>query len=188
VLAGLFGRAPHPELNIIVRFRTAEGTATPSRVGQLRFDVSVFNNGRGIVEGIFFGAETKLPTGCNAYFDATEVAVHRIGGENWDRWSFTKDGRYRLTMISKSFPPLPPGSENTILELRLEIPADVASDIVIDLTCGARNGPGVAHTIVLPANVLVLAIDHYTTDYDIPTLRKSGDDLIKKNIEACLAQ
>ena len=31
VLAGLFGRAPHPELNIIVQFLRADGTHTPNR-------------------------------------------------------------------------------------------------------------------------------------------------------------
>jgi hypothetical protein len=91
VLAGLFGRAPHPALDIVVKYsRYIRGT----RPSQLRFTIYARNTGRGIADDLFFIAETTLPEGCEASFATTE---------HWDDWTI---GR-RRTSVSKSFPPLP---------------------------------------------------------------------------------
>jgi Putative DNA-binding domain len=74
VLAGLFGRAPHPELEITVKYF---GPLTRSRPCRLGFGIYTRNIGRGIAEDIFFSAETVLPEGCQSAFANTE---------HWDAW------------------------------------------------------------------------------------------------------
>jgi Putative DNA-binding domain len=179
VLAGLFGRAPHPELNIDVRFLGQADAYSSAWPCKLKFEIYVVNDGRGIAEELFFSAETKLPTSCNASFPVTE---------QWRHWRITKDGRDRFTMISSAFPHLPPGTENLVVELLLIFGNAVADDIVIDLVCGTRNGPGVARTITLPRTVMAAALEHYTHLYDTPAEKMPGDDLHKWRIANYLAK
>jgi hypothetical protein len=175
VLAGLFGRAPHPELKIVVQFAGPRNAYSRSRQTQLGFGISIANVGRGIAEDLFFGAETNLPSGCQAYFPLTE---------HWKGWRVAN----RFTMISQSFPGLPPGSENSVVELVLEFSTEVEGDIVIDLTCGTRNGPGVARTIMFPSAILKPALEHYTHPYDTVELRKPGDQQYERLIRDCLVK
>jgi hypothetical protein len=110
VLAGLFGRAPQPKLNIKVDLQRADGAFTP-QVCNMFFDIELFNSGRGLAEGLFLTAELTLPKGSRFYFSMEMPHA-------WNSWQ----GEHDFTMISKTFPPLPPGPGVKILTLRLEIP------------------------------------------------------------------
>jgi hypothetical protein len=171
VLAGLFGRAPHPELEIVIKYSGPMNRALPCRLG---FGIYARNTGRGIAEDIFLSAETQLPEGCQASFPSTE---------HWDAWSIGN----RRTLVSKSFPRLPPGSENMIVELILIFGREVRGDVAIDLTCGARNGPGVTRTITLPAVALHQAVEHYIFTYDNATAMTAADKIHEQLITECLA-
>jgi hypothetical protein len=145
--------------------------ALPCRLG---FGIYARNTGRGIAEDIFLSAETQLPEGCQASFPSTE---------HWDAWSIGN----RRTLVSKSFPRLPPGSENMIVELILIFGREVRGDVAIDLTCGARNGPGVTRTITLPAVALHQAVEHYIFTYDNATAMTAADKIHEQLITECLA-
>jgi Putative DNA-binding domain len=71
VLAGLFGRAPHPQLELAVLFRSPQATAGGFPV-KLTFPIAAINVGRGIAEDLFFLAEEDLPEKCEASFVKTE--------------------------------------------------------------------------------------------------------------------
>jgi hypothetical protein len=171
VLAGLFGRAPHPELEIVVKYSGPMSRNRPCRLG---FGIYARNTGRGIAEDIFFSAETKLPEACQANFATTE---------HWEAWSIGN----RRTLVSNSFPRLPPGSENMIVDLILTFGQPVTGDVVIDLTCGARNGPGVTRTITLPVVALHPAVEHYVFSYDTSAAREAADRIYERSIMDCLA-
>ncbi len=171
VLAGLFGRAPHPELEVIVKYTGPRNRSWPC---QLSFAIYARNNGRGMAEDIFLNADWVLPEGCQASFPSTE---------HWEAWTTGN----RRTFVSKSFPRLPPGSENMIVGLILNFGREVASDVVINLSCGTRNGPGVAHTITLPATALRPALKHYVQRYDTEAARAAADKLYEEAIRASLA-
>jgi len=141
----------------------------------LRFNIDVSNSGRGLAEDIFFGAELTLPDGGS--FDFHMEVPH-----DWRSWR----GPRQFTMMSKAFPPLPPGSDIRILVLRLAIPFPVADDVVVALTCGSRNGPGAARTIFLPSTILAPAVEHYTHPYGTQAQKGSGDQLHEGAIKECL--
>jgi hypothetical protein len=173
VLAGLFGRAPHPELKLVVQFRGFNGSVGRFPI-QLTFQIDVLNVGRGIAEDLFFLADEDLPANCIASFPRTE---------HWEGW---KNGT-QTTLISKSFPRLPPGSQNVIVDVLLSFPTLPAGDVVLDLTCGSRSGPGVNRRIVFPADALLRpALEQFTTVYPNATARKPGDDHWRNQIAAHL--
>jgi Putative DNA-binding domain len=171
VLAGLFGRAPHPQLEATVKYTGPKNRAWPCQLG---FAIYARNNGRGLADDIFFSAEWVLPEGCQPSFPTTE---------QWEAWTTGN----RRTFVSKSFPRLPPGSENMIAGLVLNFGRDVSSDAVIDLTCGSRNGSGVARRITLPAAVLHPALLHYVQRYDTEAARAAADKIYEESITASLA-
>jgi hypothetical protein len=89
-------------------------------------------------------------------------------------------------MVSTSFPPLPPGSQNTIIDIVLQFHAVPDRDAVVDLTLGCRNGPGVSRRITLPMRVLNPAVQQYATGNSNPAAKKAGDNHYTKEIEMCL--
>jgi hypothetical protein len=107
------------------------------------------NNGRGLAEGVFLNAEVKgLPERATAYWHADEM---------WHTWTET----HRLTMVSKAFPPLPPGSGRRVLNIDLRVLDPTHDDVIIAITCGSRNGAGTAKTIVLPSEVLAPIVEFF---------------------------
>jgi hypothetical protein len=100
----------------------------------------------------------------------------------WNSWR----REHQLTMMSRTFPPLPPGSVVTIITLRLELPFPVDNDVSIDLTCGSKNGPGTARTIFLPNTILTPAVKHYTFQYDSLSQRQAADKVYEPAIKECL--
>jgi hypothetical protein len=178
VLAGMFGRIPHPELNL--RLRLIAGSAIPpGKTCEIRIGIAAANLGRGIAEGLYLRAELRVAPRVNLYF--------AVNQEQWERWSTTADGRLIFTMVSSNFPPLPPGSRNDLVEMTLRIDGDVADDVTIELTCGPRNGPATARTIVFPKQLLADAVEHYTHSYGNLADRKAGDDLHGRALERCVA-
>ena len=177
VLAGLFGRVPHPDLQISVSFLSMRRMAGQFACS-LALDVSVINNGRGIAEQLFLGVEMELPPNC---YDEIKSP-----SEAWDGWKTKKDNRIHFAMISNSLS-LPPDFEKMVLKIELRIHNPDPGDIVIDFTWGSRNGPGGARSITLPADLMAKAIEHYLQDYPNEVLKKAWDQKFEAQFSACLA-
>ena len=174
VLAGLFGRAPHPSLELLVRLFPIEGIPTPLSVCTMRLEVSVFNNGRGFAEDIFFMADRNYLTGCSVAYEFAD---------GWTRRTSKIGVRDRLTALSAGFPPLPPGSQNVICTMKVDLMPSVSGDLIVDLTCGSRNAPATARNIVIPSDVLLSAVEHYVHHYPNGAEKKAGDALHQEAIQ-----
>jgi len=176
VLAGLFGQSPLANLELIVRLQTITGSAQPNRSCRITMEVSVFNSGRGIADDLFLNTELKLPVGCHATF---------VQNNAFSVWRNTKDGRDRRTMMSNTFPPLPPGAENQVMTFVLDI-TRADADIIVDLDCGIRRGPGTSFSLILPQRVLAPALEHYTHAYQDVGSKRAGDAIHETAIQECL--
>jgi hypothetical protein len=112
VLAGLFGRVPYPDLQILVSLRSI--ASIPGKGCDLLVEVSVINAGRGLAEQLFLGVETEERR-------PNYLVDFLIPVAGMNRWRKDKDSRVYFTMISNSFfPALPPNSENVVLTIRIE--------------------------------------------------------------------
>ena len=179
VLAGMFGRAPQPRLNIIAQLRTVHNSSTVPGRWLAMLEISLANDGRGIAEDVFINVEVAAPPTCIATFEITE---------QWTRWRTNRDGRDRFTAIANSLPPrpppIPPGAEALVLVIRAEFGPRIDGDLAITLGCGAKTGPGAARQIVLPRPALQAAADHYTNQDRDKTAKASNDSLHERALAA----
>jgi hypothetical protein len=173
VLAGLFGRAPQPNVAPVIRFNVAEGSK-PTVIFNL--GVSVTNDGRGIAEEIFCVAEAKRPSGSKVAFPYDK--------DHYRGWRTLSDGRDCFTLLL-SQAVLPPGTEQYAFGIQIECTRG-QGDVVFTVSCGSRGGPGAAQTIVIPGPIVDAAIEHYGHQYPNAVLKKNGDELQEFRIRAYL--
>jgi hypothetical protein len=174
VLAGLFGRTPQPQLCIAVKLRKLDDQNGGC---QITLDVEILNNGRGLADDIFLNGEcTGLPTRASCYW--------HVNTDLWDRWSRGN----QFTIVSKTFSRLPPGSGRDILEICLQIFDPIQDDVVLAITCGSRNGPGTARTIIFPHAVIARVVEHYIGDSPRnPRDRMIVEKMCLEHIMKCLS-
>jgi hypothetical protein len=171
VLAGLFGRMPYPDLQIFVTH------SMRAEVGVLELSVSIMNKGRGMAEQLFLLVDAS----------SRKCRLSWPTGEEWHRWTEQSGGRVRFTIISSSFPPLPPGSKNKVAEIEIGLSEPEPENVVIDMTCGSRSGPGSACMIILPAGLISNLTEHLYRDYTHEVFKAERDRGLNAALEACLA-
>jgi hypothetical protein len=178
VLAGLFGRAPHSILEINVRYAGFKRLQNQLRA-QVRLPVALRNNGRGLARGVFLCLDSEAPKGVNLQ--------RNIDHNRWQDWtSRTARGERYSAVATPNFPAIPPGSQNDVLDLVLEMPVQVSSDVIITITCGAENGPGSSYSATLTKDALSLVAEIATHSYPNEPERLEGKKKAKELIEACL--
>jgi hypothetical protein len=146
VLAGMFGRAPQPNVAPIVTFLSGQIVQNVPPAMRLTMPVSVVNQGRGLAEDIFFTVEAALPSGSSLNY-----TVHS-GSER--KWSTTRNGRTCFTITLGAQMILPPGAELLVFSINLEVDRSGKGDHAMTLSCGSRGGPGAAQRIVLTGDVV----------------------------------
>lgn len=138
VLAGLFGKAPHPELELDV-YRVILDTYFTDKL-DLRVIMAVRNDGRGVAENLFV----------NAISDAHGNYEHIIGFNrgDWDCFQ-TKNGNIsKMTGVyNKNI--FHPGSILTSCVFRLVFSKQISRDVVFECSCGAKNCLGAQIEITL---------------------------------------
>jgi hypothetical protein len=188
VLASLFGRRPSPDIQILETLDSVKAEEAsmygppfrPYRHCSLSLGVSLLNHGRGLAEDIFLGLEMEPPPHCEYYFNYNE--------KHWESWATVKDNRICFTMIAKSYPRLPPGSERTVMRIQLAFKHHETGDVIIDMNCGSGNGPGSSRSITLPAEVMTDAIEHYLANKQDPHIQQQLDRYHENKIKECLGK
>lgn len=182
VLAGLFGRIPSANLELILQLIGISGHINNlNQYCDITLRVYVRNIGRGIADDLFLNTEFKLPTRCFVTF--------RHSDKTFIDWQFNDRGRH--TMVSRDYPPLPPGSENYVTDLKVEVNKAVGDaligDAIIDIDCGMRLGPGTSVSITFPRTLLEDALAHYSHEYgrDWAT-KEAGDQRYEALFRECL--
>lgn len=178
VLAGMFGRQPLPNFEIIVRHREVRQIGSEY---QLSLEVFVRNVGRGLAEDIFFIAEGYVDDNYSVTFQMTEP-------QRWNFWDLNRNGRQGITVISNSFPPLPPGSEVLIGNLDIRASLAPPDGISMDLTCGARNGPGASRTITFRQVDMSAIFSVWSSRPEDQGDRAGTEKIIKETVDGCLTQ
>jgi hypothetical protein len=177
VLAGLFGRAPHSILEIEFDYLYHAPIGGVPRV-QLTFKLALRNSGRGFAKGLFVSIDTEAPANCQARY---------VADERWQYWTSKTERGDRLTAVATpDFPTIPPGSEADALQYILELPKNVAGDIIVNITCGAETGPGSSYAATLPIGVLNQAAEIFTHSYTNEPERVAGERKARFIIEASL--
>ena len=133
VLAGLFGRPPHPNLEIIVRYAKIRSVKTGC---ELILDLYIGNRGRGLAEDFFFTCEINTNPDLIIRLDPREPS--------WKWWDFDRSGTKCISGISPPSPPLPPGSELLIATILIQGPASYSrwSYIGHEVWCAQRTRIG----------------------------------------------
>jgi hypothetical protein len=153
VLAGLFGRAPQPNVAPVVSLNIV--TALAHKCMLLQLDVGVINRGRGFAEDIFCIVE---PTSGDA--SAVQYPYEKYDGRQG--WRVRNNGSDRFTFVYGKMV-LPPSTEQKAFSMRFEIIEKFRCDNhSFTVYCGCRGGPGAAQTITLPGELIEKVFYYYT--------------------------
>jgi Putative DNA-binding domain len=170
VLAGLFGRAPQPNVIPVVRFQSMEPYTNVRRMALIGMPVSVVNRGRGIAESIYCMLDATLPEGANFGYVPGDIPMQH--------WPTVSNGRTCLTWLLGP-QKLPPGSEILPFRLNLAVSNIGQGDYVFTFSCGCHGGPGGAQTVILSGHAVDESVSHTRNEW-------SGlQDMRRVNQERC---
>ena len=65
-------------------------------------------------------------------------------------------------------------------EIELFLEAEPSNDVVINISCGASNCPGLTRDFRLPWNILAEVYEHYNTKYPTNLSEQDGERHIDK--------
>ncbi|HWX84247.1 MAG TPA: ATP-binding protein [Xanthobacteraceae bacterium] len=177
VLAGMFGRAPQPNVAPLITFQSGETVQNVPQAMRINMFVHLLNNGRGLAEDIFCTMEDALPVGSNLSF-----AFH---AEN-RRWTSRREGRNCTTLTLPVGTILPPGTELVALTITMTVDRAGKGNHSFTVSSGSRNGPGAAVSITFPGRVIDGAFAHYTRRYDDAASRQAAEREYVEPLKACL--
>ncbi len=183
VLAGLFGRIQHPNLNIHLRLENVSGRTKPNRVLTLVASVFISNQGRGLAQDIYFSIEPRLPANGSITYNFLDTQGY------WDHWKQTFSGGDRVTAVSKNYPSLPPGSRNFLLRLTIELAHPFENELCLDLISGAGNGIGTFERISCDRSLIEDAVTHFTlerSDSRLKEMAEFGDQELTAKLKSRL--
>lgn len=179
VLAGMFGRAPQPNVAPLITFEGGQVVQNVPPAIRLVMPVFLVNKGRGLAEDIFCIVEGDLPSGSTLNFSVSAVERH---------WNTTRSGRTSFTAMIGSNTILPPGVELQVFTIVLNVDKVGKGDHSLTISSGSRDGPGSAVTITLPNRIIDEAFAHYTCQYDNVAMRQAAERHYAAQLNACFPQ